>query len=71
MKSNGPAIRTFRKKSGRGLRELARATGKNCGFISRLETNQRTASEATLKLIAVELGVPLEAITYPEPVSAP
>jgi transcriptional regulator with XRE-family HTH domain len=69
MKANGTSIRTFREKADIGLRQLARGTGKSCGFISRLETGQRTASEETLRSIASELGVPVEAITYPEPVS--
>lgn len=70
MKPNGPAFRTVRESKHLGLRQLARRVGKSHQFLGRLEAGSATASEATMQRIALELGVPVEAISHPEPVSS-
>ena len=66
VRSNGAAIKALREATGLGLRDLARATNRDPGFISRLERGEREASPPTLRAIADALRVPLAAITSPE-----
>jgi transcriptional regulator with XRE-family HTH domain len=70
MEPNGPAFRTVRVSQHLGLRQLARRVGKSHQFLGRLEAGSATASEETMRRIAHELGVPVEAITHPKSVSS-
>jgi transcriptional regulator with XRE-family HTH domain len=48
------------------LREVAARTGRDVGFLSRLERGQSGASEETLRRIAAALTVPVAAINREE-----
>ena len=60
---NGAAIRSIRELCGMSLRRLAQLIGRDPGYLSRIEAEQRGATDETLRDIARELQVPLAAIT--------
>ncbi|WP_405703032.1 helix-turn-helix domain-containing protein [Streptomyces sp. NBC_01383] len=60
---NGAAIRSIRQLCGLSLRRLAQLIGRDPGYLSRIEAEQRGAADETLRDIAKALKVPLAAIT--------
>jgi transcriptional regulator with XRE-family HTH domain len=60
---NGAAIRTIRQLRGFGLRQLAEVIGISPTYLSRIERDQRGASDSLRQDIADALGAPVEAIT--------
>ncbi|MFH8380685.1 helix-turn-helix domain-containing protein [Kitasatospora sp. NPDC018058] len=66
MTPNGTAIRAIRRSQHLSLREVAARTGRDVGFLSRLERGQSGASEETLRRIAAALTVPVAAINREE-----
>jgi DNA-binding XRE family transcriptional regulator len=65
-RTNGVAIREFRKALGISQTALAAAVGVNKSTISRIEAGAQYAPPLTVK-IANRLGVPLDAISTPVP----
>ncbi|RSS59863.1 helix-turn-helix domain-containing protein [Streptomyces sp. WAC01280] len=63
MTPNGAAIRTIREARGMSLQRLARLIKRSPGFVSRIETEGRGASNETLNRIAIALHTPINAIT--------
>ncbi|MGW4648108.1 helix-turn-helix domain-containing protein [Kitasatospora sp. NPDC004289] len=63
---NGSAIRSLREAHGVSLRQLSALTGRDRGFLSRLERGLTGASDQTLRGIAVALNVPVAAINREE-----
>jgi transcriptional regulator with XRE-family HTH domain len=60
---NGAAIKAFRQLRGISLRQLAELTQSSPSHMSRIEHEQRGASDVLLPDIAAVLDVPLAAIT--------
>ena len=63
MTPNGAAIKAFRQLRGISLRQLAELTQSSPSHMSRIENEQRGASNHLLPYIAAALKVPLAAIT--------
>lgn len=67
MTPNGTAIRAFRQCRDLGIRELAKRSGINRGYLSRLERGLvAEPSEARMRQIAIALDVPVAAINREE-----
>lgn len=67
VRPHGTAIRDIRKGQNLGLRELARRTGLDRGYLSRLERGQiRNPGPGVLHRIAAALKVPVDATTVTE-----
>ncbi|PAX90450.1 hypothetical protein CLM85_29295 [Streptomyces albidoflavus] len=60
---NGAAIRAIRELRGLSLRRLAHLIGRDPGYLSRVEIGRQGAGDETLRRIAGELRIPLDAIT--------
>lgn len=71
MAANYYAIRAIRQSKGIGLRTLEQQTGITRGFLSQIECGKRGASPRTLSRLAEAFGVPVEAITLPQPIGSP
>ncbi len=56
-------VRAWRQHHGWNQERLAACTGLSKPFISQIERGKRAGTAATLKKIAVALGVPLDALT--------
>ncbi|MFD8144776.1 helix-turn-helix domain-containing protein [Streptomyces sp. NPDC059708] len=67
MTPNGAAIRAFREMRGMSLRRLAHRIGRDPGYLSHVERDLQGAGVETLKRIAGELDVPVNAITREKP----
>lgn len=66
-KANGAAIGSLRKALGVRQIALAASAGISAQFLSQIEHGVRQPSPPVLRLIADELGVTLEAVSYPAP----
>ena len=66
MRPNGDAIRALRRARNLSLRALATQTGRNRGYLSRLERGLIRESGA-VSAIAEALDVPTTAITHESP----
>ncbi len=64
-KTNGATIREIRKAIGITQRDLAARVGISAPALSQIESGAVQARDDTVSRIAGELGVPLDAITYP------
>jgi transcriptional regulator with XRE-family HTH domain len=69
-RENGAAIQALREAKHLTGSELARRAGVTRQHLGRIERGECGASASTIQSIADALGVPSEAISYPEPVSA-
>lgn len=68
----GHEVRTFRKKLGLTVSDVAAATGMSVGMLSKIENGNISASLGTLQSLSRALGVPITAFFkgYEEPRSA-
>jgi transcriptional regulator with XRE-family HTH domain len=66
IRAHGPAIREFRLCKGMSRNQVATHIGVTRQFLGRLERGQRGATRETLEKLAAAIGVPFDAITYPE-----
>ncbi|MDQ0458048.1 helix-turn-helix domain-containing protein [Rhizobium paknamense] len=68
----GHEVRTFRKKLGLTVADVAAATGMSVGMLSKIENGNISASLGTLQSLSKALGVPITAFFkgYEEPRSA-
>ncbi|MGG7516500.1 helix-turn-helix domain-containing protein [Allorhizobium undicola] len=68
----GHEVRTFRKKLGLTVADVAAATGMSVGMLSKIENGNISASLGTLQSLSTALGVPITAFFkgYEEPRSA-
>lgn len=64
-KVNGPAVRAIREALGIRLSDFATRVDSSPGYICNIEAGRKEPSHATAAAIARELGVPIDAITYP------
>lgn len=62
---NGASVRVIREALGIRHGDLAARVGFTAGTLTHIEQGARQVSAETMRKIAVSLGVPLEAITYP------
>ena len=60
----GPAVKALREAYGIKQSDLAIRCDITPGFLSNLESGRKQPSPAKAREIAVQLGVPLDAITY-------
>ena len=58
-----PCLRAWREHRGMTLQALADAAGISAPYISQIEGGKRAGTTATLKKLAVALGLPLAALT--------
>ncbi len=58
----GHPVRAWREHRGLTLQALADAAGVSKPYVSQIEGGKRTGTAATLKKLAVALGVPLDAL---------
>jgi transcriptional regulator with XRE-family HTH domain len=70
-KTNGATIRAVREALGISLTSLAARARLSKGYLSDVETGGCQPSAEVIQRIAAELGVPLDAITYPAPDAVP
>jgi transcriptional regulator with XRE-family HTH domain len=63
VKHNGAAIRAIRELRGVGLRQLAQLSGTSPTHLSRVEHEEREASDELRQGIGDALGVSVDAIT--------
>lgn len=63
---NGAAVRVIREALGIRHMDLAARAEVSKGSLTHVENGSREVSPATLRKIAVGLGVPMEAISYPD-----
>jgi transcriptional regulator with XRE-family HTH domain len=54
----GKRVRSIRRRTGVTLEQLAERTGLNKGYLSRIESGEKSPSIATLLKLSAELGVP-------------
>lgn len=66
-KTNGATIRVVREALGISLTSLAARAQVSKGYLSDVETGTCQPSAGVVQRLAAELGVPLDAITYPVP----
>lgn len=66
IRAHGPAIREFRRHRGLSVNKVANHIGVTRQFLGRLERGERGATRETLEKLAKAIGVPFDAITYPE-----
>lgn len=64
-KANGASIRAIRELTGISLSDMAKRVDIGRSYMSLIETGARQPKSDKLRLIALGLGVPLEAISYP------
>ena len=64
-KANGAAVATIRKALGISQTSLAARSRITPPFLSQIEHGDRQPSPEVLRRLADELGVPLDAISYP------
>ena len=62
MVDGATPLKAWRDHKGLTLQALAEATGLSRAFLSQIESGKRTGSAATLKKLAVALGVPVGAL---------
>jgi transcriptional regulator with XRE-family HTH domain len=70
-KTNGATIRVVRQALGISLTSLAARAQVSKGYLSDVETGAYQPSSEVIQRLATELGVPLDAITYPVPEEVP
>jgi transcriptional regulator with XRE-family HTH domain len=70
-RANGAAIASLREALGISQRSLAARIGIRPSALCKIERSANGAGTETIKRIATELGVPLDAITYPVPEPEP
>lgn len=70
---NGPSVRAIREALGIRLSDLATRSSVSVGYLSNIEAGRKQPADAVAVAIARELGVTVDAITYPvaEPVAVP
>ena len=64
-RTNGASLAAIRKMAGIRQGALAAAAGITGAYLSMIETKGRQPEPEVAARIAAELGVPLDAITYP------
>lgn len=62
---NGPTVRAIREAVGIRLSDLATRSGLSVGYLSNIEAGRKQPADAVTAAIARELGVSIDAITYP------
>lgn len=62
---NGPTVRALREALGIRLSDLATRAELSIGYLSNIEAGRKQPADAVAVNIARELGVSLDAITYP------
>lgn len=70
-KTNGATIRVVREAYGITLTSLAARAQLSKGYLSDVETGACQPSPGVIQRLATELGVPVDAITYPVPEEVP
>jgi transcriptional regulator with XRE-family HTH domain len=63
--AHGPAIRAIREALGINHGEFALRCNMSPGYLTNIESGRKQPSPAVAKRIAEELGITLDAITYP------
>lgn len=63
---NGPAVRVIREALGVRHMDLAARASISKGTLTHVEAGTRNVSPSTLRKLAIGLGVPTEAISYPD-----
>ncbi len=66
LRLNGTAVRVIREFQGVKAAELARRIKVTPGYLSRLEQGSRQTGLENIAKIANALGIPREAISYPD-----
>lgn len=66
LRINGSAVRVIREAMGVRAVDLAARSEITKSTLSHVEKGARQVSPATLRKIAIGLGVPTEAISYPD-----
>lgn len=66
LRLNGTAVRVIREYQGIKAAELAKRIAVTPGYLSRLEQGSRQTGVENIAKIASALGVPREAISYPD-----
>lgn len=66
IRAHGPAIRELRMSKGLSINRVAIHIGVSRQFLGRIERGERGARRETLEKLAAAIGVPFDAITYPE-----
>jgi transcriptional regulator with XRE-family HTH domain len=66
MKVHGPAAKAIRTAQGRSLRDVASKAGLHFGYLTRVESGEKGATEETIGRLADSLGVDPGAISYPD-----
>lgn len=69
-RANGAAISTIRKALGVRQNALAASAGITSAYLSQIEHGDRHPPLDTIARLAAELGVALDAISYPAPETA-
>ena len=64
-KVNGPTVRAIREALGIRLSDLATRASLSTGYLSNIEAGRKQPADAVAVNIARELGVVIDAITYP------
>mgnify|MGYP001614705386 CR=1 FL=1 len=59
-------MKAIREARGISLQQLAKDIGRDVGFLSKVESDQRGAGDETLHRYAERLNVPVTAITHKE-----
>lgn len=67
LRTNGSAIRSIREALGVQQKALAARVEITAPYLSQIETGVRQPPMDTVRRLAVELGCPIDAITYPFP----
>lgn len=65
-KANGASIRVIRELTGISLTDMAKRSEISRSYMSLIECGARQPTSEKLRLIALGLGVSIEAISYPE-----
>lgn len=63
--TNGAAVRELRSAVGIGVEDFASRVGITRQWLTLIESGRRQPRPAVTRSIADELGVPLDAVTYP------
>jgi len=66
LRLNGTAVRVIREFQGIKAAELAKRIAVTPGYLSRLEQGTRQTGVENIAKIASALGIPREAISYPD-----
>lgn len=67
LRTNGSAIRAVREALGVQQKALAARAEITAPYLSQIECGVRQPPMDTVRRLATELGVPVDAITYPAP----